>query len=61
MKWDQPNSPTLQLALSTTVCDDEGVCRVVKGMWEAQHLVEDTPGLTATKTRLYPAEWDELI
>ena len=43
------------------VCDEEGVCRVVKGMWKAQHLVEDTPGLTATKTRLYPAEWDELI
>ena len=39
------------------VCDQEGVCRVVRGMWAAQHLVEDTPDLSATRTRLYPAEW----
>jgi len=39
------------------VCDQEGVCRVVRGMWAAQQLIEDTPGLSATKTRLYPAEW----
>ena len=26
------------------VCDQEGVCRVVRGMWAAQHLVEETPG-----------------
>ena len=39
------------------VCDQEGVCRVVRGMWAAQHLVEDTPGLSATKTQLYPSEW----
>ena len=25
------------------VCDQEGVCRVVRGMWAAQHLVKDTP------------------
>ena len=39
------------------VCDQEGVCRVVRGMWAAQHLIEVTPSLSATKTRLYPAEW----
>ena len=39
------------------VCDQEGVCRVVRGIWAAQHLVEDTPGLNATKTRLNTAEW----
>ena len=39
------------------VCDQEGVCRVVRGMWAAQRLVEDTPGFSATRTRLYPAEW----
>ena len=22
------------------VCDEEGVCRVVKGMWKAQHLLD---------------------
>ena len=38
------------------VCDQEGVCRVVRGMWAA-HLIEDMPELTATKTKLYPAEW----
>ena len=39
------------------VCDQEGVCRVVRGMWAAQRLIEDMPELTATKTKLYPAEW----
>ena len=39
------------------VCDQEGVCRVVRGMWAAQHLIEVNPELTATKTKLYPAEW----
>ena len=39
------------------VCDQEGVCRVVRGMWAAQHLIEDSPELTATKTKLYPADW----
>ena len=26
-------------------------------MWVAQHLIEDVPELTSTKTKLYPAEW----
>ena len=39
------------------VCDHEGVCRVVRGMWAAQHLIENTHGLPATKARLYPTEW----
>ena len=39
------------------VCDQEGVCRVVRGMWAAQHLTQGNPELTATKTKLYPAEW----
>ena len=39
------------------VSDQEGVCRVVRGMWAAQHLIEDTPELTATKTQLFPADW----
>ena len=39
------------------VCDQEGVCRVVRGTWAAQHLIEDSPELTATKTKLYPADW----
>ena len=39
------------------VCDQEGVCRVVRGMWAAKELIEDRPELTATKTKLYPAEW----
>ena len=39
------------------VCDQKGVCRVVRGMWAAQQLIENTPGLSATKTRLYQAEW----
>ena len=39
------------------VCDQEGVCRVVRGMREAQHLLEDMPHLTPTKTKIYPANW----
>ena len=39
------------------VCDQEGVCRVVRGMWAAKNLIEDRPELTATKTKLYPADW----
>ena len=39
------------------VCDQEGVCRVVRGMWAAKELVEDRPDLTATRTKLYPADW----
>ena len=33
------------------VCDREGVCRVVRGMWAAKHLIEDMPELTANRTR----------
>ena len=39
------------------VCDQEGACRVVRGMWAAKELVEDRPDLTATRTKLYPADW----
>ena len=39
------------------VCDQEGVCRVVRGMWAAKNLIEDRPELTAAKTKLYPADW----
>ena len=39
------------------VCDQEGVCRVVRGMWAAKELIEDRSDLTATRTKLYPAEW----
>ena len=39
------------------ICDQEGVCRVVRGMWAVQNLIEDMTRLSATKTRLYPAEW----
>ena len=31
------------------VCDQKGVCHVVRGMQEVQRLMEETPGLTATK------------
>ena len=31
------------------VCDQEGVCQVVRGMWAAQHLTEDIRELSATK------------
>ena len=39
------------------VCDQEGVCRVVRGMGAAKELMEDRPDLTATRTKLYPADW----
>ena len=39
------------------VCDQEGVCRVVRDVWAAQHLMEDMPHLTATKTKLFPVDW----
>ena len=39
------------------VCDQEGVCRVVRGMWAAKELIEDRPDLTATRTKLHPADW----
>ena len=39
------------------VCDKEGVCRVVRGIWAARILIEDSPELTATRTKLYPGEW----
>ena len=38
------------------VCDQEGVCRVVRGMWAAKNLIEEKPELTATMPKLYPAE-----
>ena len=31
------------------VCDPQGVCRVVRGFQEAQRVMKETPGLTATK------------
>ena len=31
------------------VCDQEGVCHVVRGMRKVQRLLGKTPGLTATK------------
>ena len=39
------------------VCDQEGVCRVVRGMLKEQYLIEDMLELTATKAKLYPTEW----
>ena len=39
------------------VCDQEGVCRVVRGMWAAKELIKVKPELTATRTKLYPADW----
>ena len=39
------------------VCDKEGVCRVVRGVWAAQQFIEDMPHLTATKTKLFPVDW----
>ena len=38
------------------ICDREGVCQVVRGMWAAQHLTEDMRGLSATKTK-YSEDW----
>ena len=37
------------------ICDEFGNCRVVRGADAAQHLVQDVPGLKATKTRLLSA------
>ena len=31
------------------VCDRNGVCRVVRGIEEAERIMKETPGLTATK------------
>ena len=31
------------------VCDPSGVCRVARGWEEAQRIMQETPGLTATK------------
>lgn len=39
------------------VCDQEGVCRVVRGQWAVQHLVEHSPGLRASTSKLDPVEW----
>ena len=39
------------------VCDQQGVCRVVRGMWAAKELIEEIPELTATRTKLYPVDW----
>ena len=38
------------------ICDREGVCQVVRGMWAAQHLTEDIRELSATKTK-YSEDW----
>ena len=38
------------------VCDQEGVCRVVRGMWATKNLIEEKAELTVTRTKLYPAE-----
>ena len=39
------------------VCDQQGVCRIVRGMWAAKELIEEIPELTTTRTKLYPADW----
>ena len=39
------------------VCEQEGVCRVVRGMWAAKNLIDERAELTATRTKLYPADW----
>ena len=39
------------------VCDQEGVCRVVRGMWAAKELIEEIPELSATRTKPYPVDW----
>ena len=39
------------------VCDQEGPCRIVRGMWAAKELIEDSSELNATRTKLYPANW----
>ena len=38
------------------VCDERGVCHVVRGMWAAQHLTEDMRALAGNKTK-YSEEW----
>ena len=38
------------------VCDQEGVCRVVRGMWAAEHLAEDNAVKTAKRTQ-YSDDW----
>ena len=38
------------------VCDQEGVCQVVRGMWAAKHLTEDIRELSSTKTK-YSDDW----
>ena len=38
------------------VCDREGVCHVVRGMWAAEHLAEDNAVKTAKRTQ-YSDEW----
>ena len=38
------------------VCDREGICHVVRGMWAAQHLEEDSSVLTAKRTK-YSDDW----
>ena len=31
------------------VCDPQGVCRIARGIEEAQRIMKETSGLTATK------------
>ena len=31
------------------VCDPQGVCRIARGIEEAQRIMEETSGLSATK------------
>ena len=38
------------------ICNRDGVCRVVRGMWAAQHLTEDIRELSGTKTK-YSEDW----
>ena len=38
------------------VCDQEGFCQVVRGMWAAKHLTEDIRELSSTKTK-YSDDW----
>ena len=35
------------------VCDQEGVCQVVRGMWAAQHLTEDIRAVSYTHLRAH--------
>ena len=44
------------------VCDQEGVCHVVRGMQEVRRLLEKTPGLHVTKIPcLKPSHSGELV